>query len=286
MTASSTVWFNGALAERRSADPSVASNTLHLGIAVFDGLMAYRNGGSWYLHRGIEHVRRFTTGAARMDLALPWSADELLDGIWELLETVPPRTHYVRPIAYRTGPEVFFQVERDTSSACVFAVPVERDQDEPLACRISGIQRVPHRAVPASWKVSGAYANSYLAAREARASGYDDGIMLDAGGLIAEASTSNLFFVRDGALVTPRLTPDIFPGITRAVVVELAGALGVPVLEEDLRPAELPAFEAAFLCGTLSELRPIDRIGDLAYRSEGHPVFRAVLRAFRELTHQ
>ena len=286
MTASTKAWFNGALTDRASADPSVASNTLHLGIAVFDGLMAYRNGGSWYLHRGVEHLRRFTTGAARMDLAVDWPVETLLDGVGELLETLPPRTHYIRPIAYRTGPEVFFQVERDTSSVCVFAVPAERDLDAPLSCRTSGIQRVPHRAIPAAWKVSGAYANSYLAAREARADGFDDGIMLDAEGRIAEASTSNLFFVRDGALLTPRLTPDIFPGITREVVLGLAGSLGIPVVERDVLPAELPSFEAAFLCGTLSELRPIDRIDGLTYRSSRHPVFRAVGAAFRELTHQ
>ncbi|MFJ3192625.1 aminotransferase class IV [Streptomyces griseoviridis] len=286
MTASAKVWFNGALKDRGSADPSVASNTLHLGIAVFDGLMAYRNGPSWYLHRGLEHLHRFVTGAGRMELAPRWSAEALLDGVRELLETLPPRTHYIRPIAYRTGPEVFFDVVEDTSSVCIFAVPVPRDEEKPYACQISEVQRVPYRSIPASWKVSGAYANSFLAERRARAAGYDDGIMLDASGRLAEASTSNLFFVEDGALITPRLTPDIFPGITRHVVLELAASLGIPVKETDIRPRDLPSFEAAFLCGTLSELRPVDRIDGLSLRSSTHPVYRAVVGAFRELTHQ
>lgn len=286
MQVSEQAWFNGTLGDTGKADPSVASNTLHLGIAVFDGIMAYRNGDHWYVHRQDEHLRRFCTGAARMDLVTPWAPADLAAGIAELLDTLPPRTHYLRPIAYRTAPEVFFRVEEDSPSMCVFAVPVGRDATEPYTCMLSSVRRVDHRSIPATWKVSGAYANSWLAEREARRSGVDTGIMLDGRGRVAEASSSNVFFVAGDTLVTPKLDGDVFPGITRTVVAECAAALGVPVSERDVWPFELERFDAAFVTGTLSEVRPVDRLDRIGYGSSGHPLVRRLLTAFREITHQ
>jgi branched-chain amino acid aminotransferase len=286
MTVSEHAWFNGMVMDTAKADPSIASNTLHLGIAVFEGVMAYWNRDHWYVHRRAEHLRRFTGGAARMDLTTPFTVQDLGDGIDALLDTLPHRTHYLRPIAYRTGPEVFFQVEKDTSSMCVFAVPVGRDADGALSLQLSARQRVHHRAIPATWKVSGAYANSYLAEREARAAGFDTALMLDVHGRVAEASTSNVLFVADGRLITPRLDGDVFPGITRALLLDLAGDCGLDVVERDIHPDELPGFEAALISGTLSEVRPIARIGDRTYASGRHPAVLRLLDAFRAETHQ
>ncbi|MFI9811765.1 aminotransferase class IV [Saccharothrix variisporea] len=285
MRASEHAWFNGRIVPRERADPSVASNTLHLGISVFDGIMAYRNGGAWNLHRGREHVERFHAGAARMGLRPGWTVDQVLDGIGELLGTLPARTHYIRPIAYRTAPEVFFHVDNDSASFAVFAVPVGRDADDPYTCQLSPIRRVSHHAIPASWKVSGAYANSFLAEEAARAAGFDTGLMLDQRGRVAEASSSNVFFVTADGLVTPRLDGDVFPGITRATILEIARRSDLAVIERDVWPAELASVEAALLCGTLSEIRHLGRIGDHRYDSGNHPVVRRLIDQFRSLTH-
>jgi branched-chain amino acid aminotransferase len=286
MAVSEHAWFNGTIVATAKADPSIASNTLHLGISVFEGIMAYWNRDHWYIHRRDEHLRRFVGGAGRMDLVTPWGVDDLSAGIDELLETLPKRTHYLRPIAYRTAAEVFFQVAEDSSSICVFAVPVGRDAEGGQSLQLSARQRVHHRAIPATWKVSGAYANSYLAEREARADGFDTALMLDVHGRIAEASTSNILFLSHGELVTPRLDGDVFPGITRALLLELAAGCGLTVAERDVRPAELAGFEAALISGTLSEVRPVDRIGDHVYDSAAHPGARRLLDAFRSETHQ
>jgi branched-chain amino acid aminotransferase len=279
-------WFNGKLVPPERANPSVASNTLHLGIAVFDGIMAYWNRDHWYVHCMADHLRRFCEGAERMDLGTKWGPRELGDGIGELLETLPRATHYIRPLAYRTAPETFFQVDVESSSMCVFATPVERDADGPYSCQMSSRQRVHHRAIPATWKVSGAYANSYLAEREARAAGFDTGLMLDVDGRIAEASSSNVFFVSGGTLVTPCLSGDVFAGITRALLVDVAGEHGIATIERNILPRELPAFEAAFICSTLSELRAVDRIGNVVLDSTRHLLVRRITAMFREITHQ
>jgi branched-chain amino acid aminotransferase len=286
MKMSEFAWFNGAIVPHQAANPSVASNTLHLGIAVFDGCMAYWNGDRWNRHLLSEHMQRFVRGAELMDLQLAWGVEELVAGVDALLATLDAATHYIRPIAYRTAPEVFFTVDQESTSACIFAVPVERDSDEPYRCQLSPVERVRSRAIPATWKVSGAYANSYRCEQEARRAGFHTGVMLNAGGFICEASSSNLFFVTGEELVTPRLDGDTFPGLTRRLLIDQARATRTPVTERDIRPAELPSFDAAFLCGTLSEVRPVSCIGDVEWCSEQHPVVRAVIARFREFTHR
>ncbi|WP_240157762.1 aminotransferase class IV [Pseudonocardia broussonetiae] len=283
---SERAWFNGQVVPHHSADPSVASNTLHLGIAVFDGCVAYWNDDHWHQHLMREHMERFHRGAARMDLALPWGVEELLDGVHLLLDTLPRRTHYIRPIAYRTAPEVFFSVDVESTSACMFAVPITRDVDGAVRCQLSSVERVRHTAIDVTWKVSGAYANSYLCEREARRAGFDTGVMLNSAGLICEASSSNLFFVADRTLVTPRLDGDVFPGLTRALLIDQARAADITLVERDVHPAELPNFDAALLCGTLSEVRPVSCIGDVNWPSADDPTVRHVIDRFRRSTHR
>jgi branched-chain amino acid aminotransferase len=128
--------------------------------------------------------------------------------------------------------------------------------------------------------------NSFLAQHTAELAGFDTGIMLDQSGRLAEASTSNLFFLQGDTLTTPSLTPEIFPGITRNVIIEIANALELKVVERDVYPSEIASFEAAFLCATLIEIRPLESIGDHVFQSQDHPVFLEILKRFRELVHQ
>jgi branched-chain amino acid aminotransferase len=286
MAASEFAWLDGELVGRESANPSVASNTLHLGIAVFDGIMAYWNSDHWYVHRGREHLERFVLGAMRMDMELRWGVSEMEAGIRDLLETLPRETHYVRPIAYRRGPEVFFDTEDGLPSACIFAVAAARDVDTAHSCQLSPIQRVSHQAIPATWKVSRAYANSYRAEHVARAAGFDTGVMLDTRGRVAEAATANVFFLHGSTLATPKLDGDVFPGITRSIVIDITAGMGLDVQERDVWPNELGTFDAAMLCGTLSELRPISQLGQHRYGSVSNRHVSALIDRFRSITHQ
>lgn len=285
--ASKHSWFNGEITLREVGAPSVASINFHLGTGVFDGLMAYRNGDHVYLHRAEEHLVRFQAGAARLGLKFGWTVKELLSGIRELLAREPQVTQYIRPIAYRREPELWVTgSEGRPVDVCIFTVQVARDNDESITCQISPVERISSRAIPAHTKVSGAYVNSFNARRTAERAGFDDGIMLDREGRLAEASAANVFAIWRGCLLTPPTNPDVFPGVTRQVILDLARDCGIDAHEHDLRPAELRDIDGLFLCSTLMEIRAVSRLDERELDTSTNAMFRAIVAAFRNLVHR
>ena len=290
MTQASThCWSNGQIKEREEGAPSVASVSFHLGTGVFEGLMAYWNRDHYYLHRAEEHMVRFREGAACMGLAFPWSADELIAGVTELLRHEPQGTQYIRPIAFRGGPELWVTgAEGRPVDVSIFTVRTDqhRDLDGPISCELSPVERISSRSVPRQIKVSGAYVNSFWARRAAEKSGADDGLMFDRDGHLAEASAANVFLITGEQLITPRIKPDVFPGITRKVILELARDMGIPARELELRREDLAEIEGAFLCSTLMEVRGMSRLGDRQLPTLELPMYKALVSAFRTVTHQ
>jgi branched-chain amino acid aminotransferase len=285
--ASQHAWYNGEITLREAGAPSVASITFHLGTGVFDGLMAYWNGDGYYLHRAEEHLVRFRLGAARMGLEFSWSVDELLQGIQTLLAAEPTHTQYVRPIAYRRSPELWVTGSLNRPvDVSIFTVRVDREIDKPLKCHISPIERISSRAIPGHTKVSGAYVNSFHARRTAEVAGFEDGIMLDREGRITEASAANLFVISDDRLITPPLNPDVFPGVTRKVVLEISESLGVEAREADLRMPDLERISGGFLCSTLMEIRALSQLDQRTLGTAEHPIYKAIINSFRDLTNQ
>ena len=284
-TASAHAWFNGVIEPREAGAPSIASISFHLGTGVFDGLMAYWNEDGYYLHRPEDHLRRFLRGAARMGLSLAWTVDDLIRAIHELLACEPEGTQYIRPIAYRKAPELWITgSEGKAVDVSIFTVRVGRDNNELLSCHVSPVERISSKAIPAHTKVSGAYVNSFNARKTAELAGFNDGIMLDREGCIAEASAANFFSIRDGRLFTPALTADVFPGVTRLVVLEIARDAGISVYEGEMRPADLVDIDGAFLCSTLMEIKGLGRLNDRSLNTAEEPVFRAVVEQFRKIT--
>jgi branched-chain amino acid aminotransferase len=282
------VWLNGNLVFDELASPSIASHSLHYGAGVFDGIMAYWNRQHYYVHLSRAHLHRFLCSCSKMGLQVSWSIESLEIAIRLLLQELRETDYYLRPIAYHARPQIALTGENDKSIAdlAILAMASTRDVETPLSCHISPYERVSGRAIPVTWKVCAAYANSYLARRAAEAAGYDDGIMLDRNGKICESSAANLFLIADGALVTPRLNPDIFPGITRSLVIELARNRGIEVIERDIVPEELGNFDGAFLTATLMEIKPLTIISPQHYTTYKQPVFLKILADFRAITHE
>jgi len=287
--ASAHSWCNGEIKEREEGAPSVASISFHLGTGVFDGMMAYWNRDHYYLHRAEDHLARFRRGAACMGLLVPWTVEEMLAGIVELLKHEPSGTQYVRPIAFRGAPELWVTgSEGRPVDVSIFTVRTDdyRDLDRPIRCELSPIERISSRSIPGQVKVSGAYVNSFLARKTAEKSGFDDGLMFDRDGHLTEASAANVFLIGGERLVTPVLKPDVFPGITRQVVLELAGRCGIETQEAKLRREDLSGADGAFVCSTLMELRALSALGERPLPTAELAVFKALVGAFRDLTHQ
>jgi branched-chain amino acid aminotransferase len=282
-------WHNGQIKEREDGAPSVASISFHLGTGVFDGMMAYWNRDHYYIHRGEDHLVRLRQGAACMGLTFSWSVDEMMAGIKHLLELEPKGTQYVRPIAFRGGPELWVTGSAGREvDVTVFTVRTEsqRDIDQPITCEISSVERISSRSIPGQVKVSGAYVNSFYARMTAEKSGFNDGIMFDREGRLAEASAANVFLINGETLWTPPLNPDVFPGITRQVLLEIARAQGIEVHEADIKRGDLAAIDGAFLCSTLMEVRGISRLGQRPLPTVELPLYKFLVSAFRNITHQ
>jgi branched-chain amino acid aminotransferase len=282
-------WYNGKIVNREDGAPSVASASFHLGTSVFEGMMAYWNGDHYNILRSETHLTRFRRGAERMGLGFSWSNDEMLTGINDLLSQEPRGTQYLRPIAYRRVPELWITGSAGSPvDVSIFSVRTEahRDIDAPMRCQLSPVERISSRSIPGQIKVSGSYVNSFYARKTAEMSGFDDGVMFDREGRLAEASAANVFAIVGDRLLTPPPNPDVFPGITRQVILELALANGIDAKETDLRRNDLAAIDGAFLCSTLMEIRGLSLLGERSLPTVELPAFKAVVDAFRSLTHQ
>src|ERR1043166_7133703 len=287
--ASAHCWHNGQIVDREKAAPSLASISFHLGTGVFDGIMAYWNRDHYFMLRAEDHLVRFRHGAACMGLVFSWSIDELLAGIAELLKHEPEGTQYIRPIAFRGGPELWITgSEGRPVDVSIFTVRTEthRDLDAPISCELSSVERISSRSIPRQIKVSGAYVNSFLTRKTAEKSGADDGLMFDREGHLTEASAANVFLISGDQLITPRLKPDVFPGITRQVVLEIARGIGLDAHESELRREDLAAIDGAFVCSTLMEIRAISKLGERPLPTIERPQYKNVVTAFRTITHQ
>jgi branched-chain amino acid aminotransferase len=283
--ASKHAWHNGSIGERESGAPSIASISFHLGTGVFDGMMAYWNGDHYYIHRGEEHLVRFRAASARMGLTFPWTVAEILGGIEQLLRLEPAGDQYVRPIAYRRAPELWVTgSEGRPVDVSIFTVRTKRDLDNLITCQISPVERISSRSIPGQTKVSGAYVNSFHARRTAELAGFDDGLMIDREGRLTEGSAANVFVMLGHELLTPPLNPDVFPGITREVLIEIAKECGIDVRECNLTPQELSDIDGAFLCSTLMEVRGVSRLDERALATVEHPAYREIVQAFRKYT--
>lgn len=235
----------------------LSTQGLHYGTAVFEGIRAYRSAAGLQLFRVREHYERLLLACRILRITdIPKTADDLIDITTELLRiNAHDGDVYVRPLAHKlsllpdTPPGVSLTGVSDALSITTFGFPTAADPQQ-ASCLISSWRRPPRDTLPAQAKIAGGYVTSALACDEARAAGFDDAILLDQSGNVAEASTANVFAVRGDDIVTPPDTGDLLPGITRDTVITLCREAGMRVAERALSPAELYAADEVFLTST------------------------------------
>jgi len=256
------IWYDGALVPWREANIHVLTHGLHYGSCVFEGERVY-NGKVFKL---TEHSERLAASARILGFELPYSVAEIDAATNETVKAMGFADAYVRPVAWR-GSEMMGVAAQSSKIHVAIAVWQWPSYFSPEA-KMAGIKLMwaPWRRpapdmAPTASKAAGLYMICTLSKHEAEAKGYQDALMLDYRGYLAEATGANLFLVMDGKIHTPK--PDCFlDGITRRTVIDLAMARGIEVIERHIRPAELANTQEVFLTGTAAEVTPVGQIGE------------------------
>jgi branched-chain amino acid aminotransferase len=259
-------FFEGRIVPYAQAHVGMLNHTLNYGTGVFGGVRAYWNEGraQLYLFRPLDHFSRFIESARLLNMELPFDGPHLVAHTVELLRAEEQRADmYVRPLAYFAEETIGVRLHNLEARVAIVAVPFGRylDREEGAHATISSWRRVDDNSIPARGKITGSYVNSALVKTDAQRSGFDEAIVLNSDGHVAEGSAENFFMIRHGVLITPPITDNILEGITRRTLITLAcDELGLSVVERPIDRTEVYLAEEAFFCGTGVQIAAITRI--------------------------
>ncbi|HET8572031.1 MAG TPA: branched-chain amino acid transaminase [Candidatus Limnocylindria bacterium] len=255
-------FFRGGFVPLRDANINVMTHAFNYGTAVFEGIRAYWNAEEEQLYALdlIAHYERIRQSAKLLLMDVRLTPAELADATVEVLRR--DQLHedvYIRPIVYKSSETIGVRLHNLEDDVTIFAVPFGQyiDTDGGIRAQVSSWRRTDDNAIPARGKITGAYVNGAFAKSEAQLNGYDEAVVLTADGHVSEGSAENLFMVHEGALITPPTTDNILEGITRRRLMQVAGDLGIGVLQRSIDRTELYTADELFLCGTGAQISPI-----------------------------
>jgi len=275
------IWYDGALRSWRDVDLHVLTHGLHYGSCVFEGERVYNN----RVFKLREHTERLIRSADVLGFEIPYSLEQIEQATLETVRSQGYADAYVRPVAWR-GSEMMGVSAQQAKIHLAIAVWEWPSYFSPEA-RMKGIKlkwapwkRPSPECAPVHAKAAGLYMICTLSKHDAEADGFDDALMLDWRGQLAETTGANLFLVMDGVIHTP--TPDCFlDGITRQSVMALARARGYEIIERAIMPEELEKADEVFVTGTAAEVTPVGQIGDMSFTVG--PVTQSLLEDYDKL---
>ena len=260
-----TIWLNGEMKPWREAKIHVLSHGLHYASSIFEGERMYD--GTIFKSR--EHSERFINSAKIIDMHMPLGVDELEEIKYAVCAANGLNDAYVRPVAWRGGEEMGVSAKKTKTHIAVAAwawgtyFDAEK-RDKGISLKTAQWRRPDPKTAPVESKAACLYTISTMSKHSVEEDGFDDALMLDYRGYVAEASAANFFAVKDGTLITP--IPECFlNGITRQTVMQLAKDAGIPIEERHIKPEELSGFEEIFVTGTAAEVTAVGQIDDNHY---------------------
>jgi len=247
------LWLDGNIVKASEAKTDLYSQSLHYGYAVFEGIRSYRTAaGATKIFKATEHFDRLKKSADAMNMPYAYTSRQLIDATYEVLERNSLQDAYIRPVVYAPANMSF--VRNEESYTVITAWEMAPFLGEKLLkVMTSSFHRPNPKGFKIEAKATGHYVNSILASQEAKANGYDEALLTDMNGFIAEGPGANIFFELEGKLYTPA-AGNILPGITRATVLELCAELDIPVEQGQYTLEQLKTADAAFFCGTAAEV--------------------------------
>jgi branched-chain amino acid aminotransferase len=285
------VYFRGQYMPLRDAHVGILTHALHYGTGVFEGIRAHwdKTQEELFVLRSPDHYERWKRNCGILRIHVPATVAELCAITVELMRRNEFHTNvYVRPLAYKSAERVGVSTD-DQDAFAIVALPFGEylHSDHGLHAGVSSWRRIEDNAIPPRAKICGAYVNSALASDEAHHNGFDEAILLNEDGQVAEGSTCNLFMVRNGKLITPSITENALEGITRDSVLQLARRdIGLPIVERPIDRSELYVCDELFFTGTAVGIAPIARV-DYRTVKDGEigAVTREIQRLYFEATH-
>jgi len=260
------IWFDGKLVDWRDAKIHVLTHSLHYGMAVFEGVRAYKTPQGTSVFRLTEHTRRFFNSAKIFQMALPFSFEQILEAQKEVVRANKLESCYLRPIAWIGSEKLGVSARDNTIHVSISAWPWgaylgEDGITKGIRVKTSSFTRHHVNISLVRAKASGYYINSILANQEVTANGYDEALLLDTEGYVSEGAGENVFIVRNNTLYTPDLA-SCLDGITRDSVLKMARDLGYSVVEKRITRDEMYCADEAFFTGTAAEITPIRELDD------------------------
>ena len=279
------IWYDGKLVPWRSATTHVLTHSLHYGLAVFEGVRAYKTAIGTAIYRLKEHTERLFSSAHIYMMKIPYTREQMMKTQIEVVKAIKLEACFLRPIAFYgsekmgvspVGAKVHVAIAAWPWGAYLGPEALEKG----IRVKTSSYARHHVNVTMARAKMSGTYPNSVLATLEATQHGYDEGLLLDVDGFVAEGAGENIFVVKENKIYEPELTSAL-TGITRASVIELAGEMGYQVVSKRLTRDDIYIADEAFFTGTAAEVTPIRELdGRMIGAGKAGPITKKIQKAF------
>lgn len=280
------LWLDGEIRDAKGFNVHYYANALHYGTAVFEGIRVYPSATTAVLVRLQDHVERLLASARLYGMKVPFDSEALVRGCIEVTRKNGIKNGYLRPVAYFGHGPIDLKPKQECPVRVFIAVRElgtflgQGALRNGIRVTISSWRKFHHTMLPTMAKASGHYANSVLAAHEAMDRGYEDAILLNQDGTVANATGCNVFFVKNGVLITNDESSSIIPGITRDCILALAKEHDVPISIRAFTREDLMRADEVFLTGTAAEVTPVRELDGVGYPTGKHTLGAQFQRAY------
>jgi branched-chain amino acid aminotransferase len=289
-TTTEFIWMNGELVPWDGARVHITAHGLHYGTGVFEGMRSYDTEDGPAIFRLDAHVRRLAASAEFYEIALPYSFEQLCAASLDVIRANGLENAYIRPLAFFDSRSFSVWPKDCPVSVAIIAIPgkpyIQGGPEHGVRVTVSTVRRIDSATLPPFVKACGHYTNSVRAVQEAIRRGFDEALLLNAKGDVAEGSGANLFVVKNGTLITNDLDASIVMGITRDSVLQIARDIGIPVAIRGLTMADLQTADEVFFSGTAVEITPIKDVdGHAVGDGKPGPVTQRLQKTFFDAVH-